>query len=79
MKESNVDPVIGATIVNVRPMTKEEMAEEGWEMHNPLGTTAIVLSSGVVLYPSADWEGNGPGAIFGKTNEGGIYLDTVKK
>ncbi len=79
MQKSTNDPVIGSTIVTVRPMTKQEMADEGWEMHNPLGTTAIVLSSGVVLYPSADYEGNGPGAMFGKSNEGGIYLDTVKQ
>jgi len=32
--------------------------------------TALVLENGTVLYPSRDEEGNGPGAMFGRTKAG---------
>lgn len=53
--------ITGKTIVEVRPMTEEEMRRESWSR----GTTAIVLSNGAILYPSQDEEGNGPGELFG--------------
>ena len=69
------DPIIGQKVAAIRNMTKEELAEEGWEFSNPLSTTVIVLSNGTLLYASADEEGNGPGALFGKHPDvGGIYV-----
>lgn len=73
------DPVIGATIVRARQMTKEELSEEGWEFSKPEDTTVLVLSTGAVIYASADWEGNGPGVLFGKQNDEGFYLNVIKK
>jgi hypothetical protein len=61
------DPVIGATIVTVRPMTKAEADVEGWSITGRHGAPfVVVLSTGAVLYPSRDDEGNGPGALFGQ-------------
>jgi len=55
--------IIGAIIVDIRPMSKEEMDKEGWSKNEiPM---VLVLSSGTILYPSQDTEGNDAGALFG--------------
>jgi hypothetical protein len=47
-------------------MTKQEMDNEGWQKREiPM---CLVLSSGVILYPSQDTEGNDAGALFGLDN-----------
>jgi len=51
----------GRTIETVRSMTPDEQNDEGWGRL----ATVIVLDDGTKLYPSRDWEGNGPGVIFG--------------
>ena len=66
--------ILGATIVEIRPMTEEEMAKEGWTvMRNRSTAPAVVLSSGVVLYPSCDEKGNGPGVLFGVEPSGSAF------
>lgn len=70
------DPVIGATITGIRQLTKLEMKEEGWEHHDIRSTTVLILSNGAILYPSADPEGNGPGALFGKYKADGFYVNS---
>lgn len=53
--------LVGRKIVNVRYLTDEEQNEElGW------GSKSIVLEldNGLLLYPSADDEGNDAGALF---------------
>jgi hypothetical protein len=55
------DSLVGRCIVAVRPMTKAELAREGWEE----ACIAVVLDNGTLLYPSRDDEGNAPGALFG--------------
>lgn len=66
--------IVGSTIVDIRPMTADEMKAEGWQKREiPM---VIVLSSGTILYPSQDTEGNDAGSLFGKTSDGvsiGIY------
>jgi hypothetical protein len=55
-------------------MTREEMNSEGWQKNEiPM---VLVLSSGTLLYPSQDTEGNDAGALFGVTSDGisfGVY------
>ena len=58
--------IIGAKIVKVRSMTAKEMKDECWEGRP---ATAIELDNGIILYPSRDEEGNGPGALFGKDDK----------
>ena len=56
----------GKTIKACRPMTKEEIEREGWDMC-PHGSIpmCIELDDGTLIYPSRDEEGNGPGIFFG--------------
>ena len=54
----------GAKIVRIREMTKKEAELEGWDLSHD-GCRVLALSNGIKLYPSQDYEGNGPGAIFG--------------
>jgi len=61
------DLVIGNKIVAVRPMTKAEMNEEYWD--GPVAVV-LVLDNGTKLYASCDDEGNRPGALFGKDENG---------
>lgn len=51
--------LIGETIVDVRPMTKKEQAEEGWDRP----AAVLVLSNGTRVYALADDEGNEPGCL----------------
>ncbi len=66
------DGVTGQMIVGVRQMTDVEMAAEGWDGWE--NGTAIVLGDGTIVYPSADAEGNGPGAFFMQAPDGKVYL-----
>ncbi len=59
----NSEKVVGQRIVQVRKMTGEEVDRYMWYPRGSL--TAIVLENGVILYPSEDEEGNGPGELFG--------------
>ncbi|WP_254824871.1 hypothetical protein [Haloglomus halophilum] len=64
--ESNTDDQIeGQRIVAIREMTPAELDREGWITQHGSSIPAIELESGILLYPSADPEGNGPGALFG--------------
>jgi hypothetical protein len=65
------DTIIGATVTDIRPMTQDEMSAEGWQKREiPM---CIVLSSGTILYPSMDTEGNDAGALFGIDQVGGAF------
>ena len=68
------DNIVGSKIIDIRPMTADEMKAEGWQKREiPM---VLVLSSGTILYPSQDTEGNDAGSLFGKTSDGvsiGIY------
>lgn len=61
----------GATIAEIREMTNDELAREGWQ-NNRLHSrpTVLVLEDGAKIYASTDPEGNGPGALFGIDADG---------
>jgi hypothetical protein len=63
---------IGAKIVNVRLMTKDEAEAEGWDIDYDI-PPVIELSTGAIIYPSQDPEGNGPGMLFAKDKVGEQY------
>lgn len=54
-------------------MTEAEMKEEGWTDHRN-EVLVMVLSNGMKLYPSQDYEGNGGGVWFGKDKDGAFAL-----
>ena len=58
--------IVGRTILEVRPMTEEELAEQGWHdrrMPNRLHPAALVLDNGDVVFPSRDAERNNHGQL----------------
>ena len=64
----------GRTVVDVRYLTEEEAGLLQWQGR------AVVLQfdDGSIYYPSADDEGNGPGALFGQTAGGeGVTLPVL--
>jgi hypothetical protein len=63
---------IGQKIVGVRELTIHEANNAGW----PAGSYAIalVLSDGSIIYASRDYEGNGPGALFGNLRTGESFV-----
>jgi hypothetical protein len=77
------DELVGMKIMEVRPMTDEELKSECWEESGD--TMVLVLSDGTKLYASQDEEGSGPGTLFGTTAKGkqfGLvveYEDAKKK
>ena len=60
---------IGAKIINVRLMSKDEADTEGWDITNEI-PPVIVLDTGAIIYPSSDPEGNGPGMLFANNKFG---------
>jgi hypothetical protein len=56
--------IIGLRIIGSRHMTQAEMTKEGWYggMEGP--AVVLVLENGMLIYPSRDDEGNGPGVLF---------------
>jgi hypothetical protein len=57
---------LGVKLVDVRNMTQKEIDNEGWDYYSQSDNIkALVFDDGSVVYPSMDYEGNGPGAIFG--------------
>lgn len=62
--------LVGLAIKDIRPMTPETLAHEGWEHHGShSGGVEIILEDGSILYASADPEGNAPGALFGRKGD----------
>lgn len=64
--------IVGRRIVAVRLMTPAELAHEGWPQD--ARAPAMVLNDGSVLYASRDYEGNGPGALFGTSAGSSFYV-----
>lgn len=60
----------GRTIETVRKMTEEEF-EDNFSTTGLRFKTApvLVLDNGTKLFPAADHEGNGTGALFGETDD----------
>ena len=55
-------------------MTNEEAERDGWGIGRHGPPPVIVLDDGTLLYPSRDPEGNGPGALFGASPDGGLFM-----
>lgn len=58
---------LGLTISKVRSLTAAEVQVEGWDSKHAI---CMELSDGSVIYASQDYEGNGPGALFGRLKTG---------
>jgi len=57
------------TVSEVRQMTDAELEREGWDHYRGSTPTVLVFEDGTRVFPSKDPEGNGPGALFGISND----------
>jgi hypothetical protein len=63
----------GLTITGVRYLTGRECEQEGWEGGcDP--AVALTMSDGSMIFASQDYEGNGPGALFGRMRTGEQFI-----
>lgn len=56
--------LVGRKIKTVRPLTKRECEDFGWDTGYGAVPMAIILDNGTALIPSSDPEGNDAGHIF---------------
>jgi len=66
----------GLTITGVRYLTRGECEEAGWAytMDTFDVAVALTLSDGSMIFASQDYEGNGPGALFGRMRTGEQFI-----
>tara|TARA_B100000029_G_scaffold473886_1_gene515702 strand:+ start:497 stop:739 length:243 start_codon:yes stop_codon:yes gene_type:complete len=67
---------IDKSIVDIREMTASEASMQGWDEGEWQYKDGMVieLNDGSLLFPSADWEGNRAGALFGFVQEDCVYI-----
>lgn len=62
------DGLVGRKIVQLRPMTRAEVEQEGWAYAESHAPTAVVLEDGSVLFPAHDSGGRiAPAYLLGNT------------
>jgi hypothetical protein len=66
--ENVMNEILGQRIATIRKATAKELLSENWKKNDHL--QVIVLANGIKLYPSRDYEGNGPGGLFGEYKDG---------
>jgi hypothetical protein len=64
----------GLTITGVRYLTGQECVNEGWDIGLYDVAVALTLSDGSMIFASQDYEGNGPGALFGRMRTGEQFI-----
>ena len=68
MSDVEVQLIIGAKIVAVRPLTARELDREGWlglaHPHQIAAGVVIELDNGMTLYPATDRDGTEPGVLM---------------
>jgi hypothetical protein len=69
MEKTKVAYPVGLKITGVRMMTKDELAQEGWEEYFGGYPVALILEDGGKIYASSDPEGNDSGCLFGVTGD----------
>ena len=67
--------MVGQKIVSIDMMSDKDLSKEGWDGGGEV-SAVLTLEDGTRLYASRDYEGNGPGAIFG-TNKNGKDMFVV--
>lgn len=66
MAKVQTPSIVGERIKAVRPLTETELDELGWDDRGRPKPLAIDLDNGLTLIVSCDYEGNGPGVLFGQ-------------
>jgi len=57
--------LLGRSIIHVRYLNDKELDPLGWGKRG----LVIELDNGTIIFPSKDDEGNGPGTLFGNTED----------
>tara|TARA_Y100000401_G_scaffold108354_1_gene103550 strand:+ start:2724 stop:2942 length:219 start_codon:yes stop_codon:yes gene_type:complete len=70
--------IVGKKIDKIVPLSIEDCSSECWDYENE-ATAVIVLENGIRLYASRDYEGNGPGALFGRKGDKVFTLEANQK
>jgi hypothetical protein len=52
----------GLLVHDIRPMTSKELERQGWDIFSGDQAPTVLVLRNMILYPSRDAEGNGPGA-----------------
>jgi hypothetical protein len=66
--------IIGQRVVAIRPLTPAEAKAEGWTLSRRGPPFVLALENGTLVYASCDAEGNRPGALFGRTPRGDMFV-----
>jgi len=68
MSDVEVQLIIGAKIVAVRPLTARELDREGWlglaQPRQIAAGVVVELDNGMTLYPATDRDGTEPGVLM---------------
>ena len=64
----------GLAITGVRYLTGRECTDAGWDIGPYDAAVALTLSDGSMIFASQDYEGNGPGALFGRMRTGEQFI-----
>ena len=68
-----IPKLVGSVIKKYRRMTFAELEAEGWTDRTN-AAMAIEFTNGLIIYASKDDEGNGPGVLFARYKNTGVYL-----
>ena len=60
--------MVGCKIVAVEMLSKKDVSSECWDGSGEL-SAVLVLDDGSRIYASQDYEGNNPGALFGRKGD----------
>lgn len=70
-----MNELIGKKLLAIRPMTELDCRLFGFPTYGYEGNAVLMFEGGVQLVASQDYEGNGPGAFFGR--KGGKHFSIV--
>lgn len=76
---NTLNSLIGKKLIKIRPITKKERGQEGWEPEHNSATSVLEFEDGTLIYPSSDDEGNGAGTLFGKNKDGTTFYVWAKE
>jgi hypothetical protein len=62
--------IVGQRVKQIRTMTPAEAEAQAWTLDRGRRAIVLVFENGITLFASRDYEGNGPGALFGTTRDG---------
>lgn len=63
------DHLIGKRLVDIRPMTKDEIDDQCWPDKFYNKPIALEFEDGTTIFAARDGEINGPGVFFGTTSD----------